>query len=74
MPPAVTDAGPVPATTDLRDVVAGLRAEIQALRHAISFTLPALWRVHDDPCQPAQRVLLGEAIADLRAALENGSQ
>jgi hypothetical protein len=69
MTPAVIDAGPVPATTEIPDVVAGLRAENQALRHAIASNLPALLRVHDDPCKPAQRVLLGEAIDGLTAAI-----
>lgn len=73
MPPAVTDAGPVLATTDLRDVVAGLRAQLQDLTHVVRHALPALRAVHDDPCKPAQRVLLGEVLDDLAAALENGS-
>lgn len=70
-PPAVIDAGPVPSTTN-PTVVEGLRAELQALQHTIRHALPALGYVADDPCEPAQRVLLGEVIDDLRAAL-NGS-
>lgn len=73
-PPAVTDAGPVPSTTDTPTVVEGLRADLQALRHAVAFNLPVLLAVHDDPCKPAQRVLLGDVIEALRAALtENGT-
>jgi hypothetical protein len=60
------------ASVDLASAEA-LRAENQALRHAIAFNLPALLRVHDDPCKPAQRVLLAEVIEGLRAAIENGT-
>jgi hypothetical protein len=71
-PPATLVAGPSQAaTTDTPAVVAALRGELQDLRHAIAFNLPALLRVHDDPCKPAQRVLLGEVIDGLRAAIEN---
>jgi hypothetical protein len=72
--PAVNDAGPVPSATELLVVAEGLRAQLQDLQHRVRHILPALWIVHDDPCKPAQRVLLSEAIDELTAAVSvNGS-
>lgn len=67
MPPAVTAAGPRPSVDHA--LAEGLRAELQQLRHAIAHALPALGYVADDPCQPAQRTLLSEVIADLTDAI-----
>jgi hypothetical protein len=68
--PAAIDAGPVAATTDTPAVVAALRGQVQDLLHTIRFNLPALHAVHDDPCRPAQRALLGDVIERLTAAVE----
>jgi hypothetical protein len=66
--PAVIDAGPAVASITTPTVMEALRAENQRLRHALRHVLPALRAVHDDPCKPAQRVLLGEVINELTAA------
>jgi hypothetical protein len=73
--PAVIDVGQVaPSVTHLQLVTEGLRADLQDLRSVIRFVLPALCAVHDDPCKPAQRALLGDAIDQLTAAVSvNGS-
>jgi hypothetical protein len=57
------------------DQAESLRAQLQDLQHRVRHILPALWIVHDDPCKPAQRVLLSEAIDELTAAVSvNGSE
>lgn len=56
-------------TSPTTPVVGDPRAALQDLTHAIRHVLPALGHVADDPCQPAQRVLLNDAINDLRTAL-----
>lgn len=63
--PATTVAGPRPSSTDL-DVLEGLRAELQQLRHSISFALPALARTRDHLTDPAHVALLDGVINDLR--------
>jgi hypothetical protein len=73
MTPAATVAGPRLSSTDV-EVLDSLRAELQSLRHRIRHVLPALWAVHDDPCKPAQRELLGDVLNELtNAVTENGT-
>jgi hypothetical protein len=72
MTPAAIVAGPRPSVTDSPAVTEGLRAHLQDLTHAVRFALPKLHAIHDDPCKPAQRALLGDVIDNLTAAVEGG--
>lgn len=70
--PAATIAGPGTTLATAPSAVArDPRDLLRSLEHAVRFNLPRLRAVHDDPCKPAQRVLLAEVIDALTTAVTN---